>query len=209
MRICAAICLLGLALLGGCQYLPHSTFFKSPENEPNPAFVRIINFTQHDAIYQTENGVRTGGVIRRGELPFVHTQDIGMPKAGQQLTFDFYETKLRPNLETEISMSWEGSRTEYCYNGALFTPKPGHYYEFRMSSGSSGTCKMHSNLIVRDEQGQGWHLLPNPDVTYTTGSGVKTTSYGNESFRDSNYKPSYPLPEPAPPLSPFSSIHTH
>ncbi|WP_122314301.1 hypothetical protein [Pseudomonas cichorii] len=30
------LCLLCLPLLSGCQYLPHSSFFKAPENEPNP-----------------------------------------------------------------------------------------------------------------------------------------------------------------------------
>lgn len=194
MRIAAAIWLLGLPLLGGCQYLPHSTFFKAPENEPNPAWVRIINFTQHAAIYQEENGVKTGGMIRRGELPFVHTQDMNMPKAGQDLTFDFYETPVRPGIKTRIYMSWEGNRTEYCYNSAEFMPKPGHFYEFWLSSGRSGTCKMHASLVERDAQGEGWHLTPNPDVTYADGSDVHEVVYGSEQFRDSNYKPNYPLP---------------
>lgn len=194
MRIRHALWLLALPLAAGCQYLPHSSFFKAPENEQNPAWVRIINFTQHSAIYQYDNGVKTGGVIRRGELPFVHTQDMNMPKAGQDLTFDFYETPVRPSLKTEVHMSWQGSRTEFCYNSAEFTPKPGHYYEFWMTSGGSGKCRMQANLVERDAQGQGWHLTPNPDVTYSTGSAVKDVSYGSEAFRDPNYKPTYPLP---------------
>ncbi|HKS11519.1 MAG TPA: hypothetical protein VJS90_00630 [Pseudomonas sp.] len=186
MRISHASWLLVLPLLGGCQYLPHSTFFKAPENEPNPAWVRIVNFTQHAAIYQVENGVKTGGAVRRGELPFVHTQDMNMPKAGQDLTFDFYETPVRPDLKSEVYMEWEGNRTEYCYNIAQFTPKPGHYYEFWMTSGHSGKCKMHSSLIERDAQGEGWHLTPNPDVTYSTGSDVNDVTYGNGLLRDSD-----------------------
>jgi hypothetical protein len=79
--------------------------------------------------------VKTGGVIRRGELPFVHTQDMNMPKAGQDLTFDFYETPVRPDLKTEVYMKWQGDRSEYCFNTAQFTPKPGHYHEFWMTSG--------------------------------------------------------------------------
>ena len=88
MSIRTALCLLALPLFAGCQYLPHTDYFTAPENEPNPAWIRIVNFTQHADLYQYENGIRSGGVIRSGPLPFIHTQDEGMPKAGQNLTSD-------------------------------------------------------------------------------------------------------------------------
>ncbi|MFJ4145233.1 hypothetical protein [Pseudomonas sp. NPDC089734] len=192
MFTCRNLPLLCLPLIAGCQFLPHSSFFKAPENEPNPAWVRIVNFTQHSAIYQEVNGVRTGGVIRRGELPFIHTQDKGMPKAGQDLTFDFYETQVRPGVETQVFMNWQGERTQYCFVTAAFTPKAGRYYQFEMTSGDSGTCTMTSTLVEPDKDGTGWHLSPNPDVTYPRGSHVGKTIYSIERYRDSSYKPFTP-----------------
>ena len=84
MSIRRTLCFLTLPLFAGCQYFPHFHYFKAPENEPNPAWVRVVNFTQHADIYQYENGVRSGGSVRTGPLPFTHTQDVGMPKAGHR-----------------------------------------------------------------------------------------------------------------------------
>ena len=176
-------------LLTACQYLPHAPLFTPPENEPNPAWIRIVDYTQHAEIFQYANGTRTGGSIRRGQLPFIHTQDMGMPKAGQDLTFDFYETPVHPGLETDVHMSWEGDRTQFCFVTAKFTPKAGHYYQFTLSAGyNRETCTMYPTLVERDAQGDGWHLTPNPDVTYPHGSNQGKTIYGNEQYRDPNYK---------------------
>ena len=82
---------------------------------------------QHASLYQYENGIRSGGVIRSGPLPFIHTQDEGMPKAGQNLTSDYYETRIRPGIETHVGMYWEGARTRSCYVSTQFTAEPGHY----------------------------------------------------------------------------------
>lgn len=189
MRVSRCLWLLALPLLNGCQYLPHSTFFKAPEHEPNPAWVRIVNFTQHAAIYQHESGVLSGGVIRRGELPFTHTQDIGMPKAGQDLTFDYYETTIRPGIDTDVFMNWEGSRTQYCYVKARFTPQAGRYYQFLMTSASSnGKCKMYPTLIERSAEGGDWRLVPNPDVSYPDGTDTGNAVYSEERYRDPDYK---------------------
>ncbi|MDZ5602717.1 hypothetical protein SJI00_08020 [Pseudomonas sp. RP23018S] len=197
MRITRYLWLLTLPLLNGCQYLPHSTFFKAPEHEPNPAWVRIVNFTQHAALYQYDGGVKTGGVIRRGELPFVHTQDIGMPKAGQDLTFDYYETTVRPGLETDVYMNWKGSRTEFCHVTAKFTPQAGRYYQFVLTSASStGTCRLSPTLIERDGSAGDWRLIPNPDVSYPQGSNTGTTVYGNEMYRNPDYKRGQPAGYP-------------
>ncbi|MGF6094843.1 hypothetical protein [Pseudomonas sp. 18175] len=181
--------LLILPFFAGCQYLPKTYYFTAPENEPNPAYLRIVDFTQHADIYQYENGVRSGGVIRSGPLPFIHTQDIGMPKAGQDLTFDYYETKVRPGIETHVGMFWEGPNTRSCSITAVFTPQPGRYYQFEMTSGSSGTCKAYPSLIERDPKGSGWHLTPNLEVTYPHDSPRAKTYYKDDRYKDPNYKP--------------------
>lgn len=185
----STLCLLLLPMFAGCQYLPHTNYFVAPVNEPNPARIRIVNFTQHAAIYQSANGVETGGVVRTGPLPFIHTQDIGMPKAGQNLTWDYYESTIRPGLETSVYMSWEGSRTRTCFVTTKFTPEAGRYYQFLLTSGSGGTCTLYATLIKRDEDGAGWHLIPNQDVTYKYDGPTAKSFYTNSKFEDSNYQP--------------------
>ncbi len=189
MSIRSTLCLLVLPLFAGCQFLPHTNYFTAPENEANPAWIRIVNFTQHADIYQYENGVRSGGVIRRGPLPFTHTQDEGMPKAGQDLTWDYFETRIRPGIETKVGMFWEGSRTQSCYVTTKFTPQAGRYYQFRLTSGSGGTCTLYPSLIERDEDGTGWHLTPNPNVTYDGDGPTAKTHYSNSRFEDPKYQP--------------------
>lgn len=182
-----ALGLTGLAVLSGCQYIPHNSFFTPPENEQNPAWIRIVNYTQHSGIYQYENGVRSGGLIRRNVFVIVHTQEKGMPKAGQDLTFNYYETPIRPNIETKIAMSYVGDRTDFCAIGATFKPKAGHYYQFSMYS-SSGKCTMHSDLIERGSDGSGWHLSPNKEVAYSDGSNVSKTIFYDSRYEDPDYK---------------------
>ena len=165
-------------LLGGCQFLPHHDFFIAPVDEPNPAWIRIINYTQHSEIYQYPGGVRTGGLIRSSEWVLINTQDRGMPKAGQDLTFDYYETPVRPGIETMVSMTYVGNETDSCTVSPRFTPKAGEYYQFRMSSGPGvGSCTMQATRIVQDAEGKGWHLQANPDVVYPKGSNRSETSY--------------------------------
>ena len=183
------IYLLLLPLFSGCQYLPHTDYFTAPEHEPNPAWIRIINYTQHASIYQYENGVRSGGVVRSGPLPFINTQDAGMPKAGQDLTFDYYETPVRPGIETHVNMMWEGPRTRHCSVTTRFTPQAGHYYQFQLTSGSGDTCISSASLVERDKDGAGWHLTPNPDVTYKYEGPTAKKTYSNSSFEDPNYHP--------------------
>lgn len=193
MRIALALCLLGPPLLGGCQFMPHNAFFVAPQNEPNPAWVRIVHYTQHAGIYQFENGVRSGGLIRRNEFVLVHTQDKGMPKAGQDLTFDYYETPVRPDVRTEVSMAYQGERTDYCTVTASFIPEAGRYYQFLLRSDSGvGKCVMYPTLIEKGPQGTGWHLRANPDVSYPKGSPEGTTRYGFEQYRDPAYKAMQP-----------------
>ncbi|MCI8211973.1 hypothetical protein AUC61_20785 [Pseudomonas sp. S25] len=189
MSIRSTLCLLALPLFAGCQFLPHTNYFTAPENEANPAWIRIVNFTQHADIYQYENGVRSGGVIRSGPLPFTHTQDEGMPKAGQDLTWDYFETRIRPGIETKVGMFWEGSRTRSCYVTTKFTPQAGRYYQFRLTSGSGGTCTLYPSLIERDKDGTGWHLTPNPNVTYYGDGPTAKTHYNNSRFEDPKYQP--------------------
>ncbi|MCX9149457.1 MULTISPECIES: hypothetical protein [Pseudomonas] len=189
MSIRRTLCFLTLPLFAGCQYFPHFHYFKAPENEPNPAWVRVVNFTQHADIYQYENGVRSGGSVRTGPLPFTHTQDVGMPKAGQNLTSDYYETPIRPGIETQVSMFWKGSRTRSCYVTTQFTPQAGRYYQFRLTSGSGGTCTLYPSLIERDNDGTGWHLTPNPEVTYIGEGPTAKMHYNNSRFEDPNYHP--------------------
>ncbi|PIB57673.1 hypothetical protein [Pseudomonas sp. 2822-17] len=189
MSIRTALCLLTLPLFAGCQYFPHTDYFTAPANEPNPAWIRIVNFTQHADLYQYENGKRSGGVIRSGLLPFIHTQDQGMPKAGQTLTSDYYETQIRPGIETHVGMSWEGARTRSCFVTAKFTPQAGRFYQFRLTSGSSGTCTLYPSLIERDKDGEGWHLTPNSQVTYKGGGPTAKTHYNNSRFEDPDYHP--------------------
>ena len=184
-----SLCLLLLPLLAGCQFLPHTSYFTAPVNEPNPAWVRIVNYTQHASLYQYENGVRTGGVIRSGPLPFINTQDMGMPKAGQDLTFDYYETRVRPDLKTEVSMIWEGPRTLSCFVTIRFTPKAGRYYQFMLNAGSGDFCTSDASLIERDKNGTAWHLTPNPDVTYKYNGPTTEKRFTNSSFADPNYHP--------------------
>ena len=181
--------LLILPFFAGCQYLPKTDYFTAPENEPSPAFIRINNYTQHAAIYQYDKGVRSGGVVRSGPLPFIHTQDIGMPKAGQDLTFDYFESRIRPGIETRVHMSWEDERTRSCLVTAVFTPQPGRYYQFQLNSGSNATCTLSSTLVERDETGTGWHLTRNPDVTYPDGGPTHESYYRNDRYKDSNYRP--------------------
>ena len=197
MTVRRTCCLLTLSMLAGCQYLPQTHYFTAPENEPNPAWIRIVNFTQHADLYQYENGVRSGGVIRSGPLPFIHTQDEGMPKAGQNLTSDYYETRIRPGIETQVGMYWEGSRTKTCYVTSQFTPQAGRFYQFKLTSGSSGTCTLYPSLIERDKEGDGWHLTPNPQVTYTPRGPTARTSYRDSRFEDADYTPA---PETQPGL---------
>ncbi|WP_256352052.1 hypothetical protein [Pseudomonas yamanorum] len=97
-----APCLLTLALFAGCQYFPKTDYFTTPETEPNSTWIRIVNFTQHGDLYQYENGIRSCGVIRSGPLPFIHSRDEGMPRAGQNLTSYYYETRIRPGIETNV-----------------------------------------------------------------------------------------------------------
>lgn len=184
-----ALCLLTLPLFAGCQYLPHTDYFTAPDNEPNPAWIRIVNFTQHADLYQYENGVRSGGVIRSGPLPFIHTRDEGMPKAGQNLTSDYYETRIRPGIETHVGMFWEGARTQSCYVTTTFTPQAGRLYQFRLTSGSAGTCTLYPSLIERDKDGDGWHLTPNSQVTYKGEGPTAKTHYNNSRFKDPDYHP--------------------
>ncbi|WP_226456941.1 hypothetical protein [Pseudomonas sp. AF03-9] len=189
MSLRPTLCLLALPLFAGCQYFPHTAYFKAPENEPNPAWIRIVNFTQHADLYQYENGVRSGGVIRSGPLPLIHTQDEGMPKAGQNLTSDYYETRIRPGIETHVGMFWEGVRTQSCYVTTTFTPQAGRYYQFRLTSGSAGTCTLYPSLIERDKEGDGWHLTPNLQVTYKGEGPTAKTHYNNSRFADPDYHP--------------------
>lgn len=178
MRPFPSLWLLGLPLLGGCQFLPHHHFFTPPPNEANPAWVRIVNYTQHAEIHQFEGKARTGGLIRNSEWVLRNTQDRGIPKAGQALTSDYYETPVRPNLETEVSISYQGGESDFCTVSPRFTPKAGHYYQFLLSAGyRTGMCTMHATLIERDADGQGWHLSPNPEVTYSSGSNESKTLY--------------------------------
>ncbi|HCN62138.1 MAG TPA: hypothetical protein DIT33_01915 [Pseudomonas sp.] len=185
----STLCLLLLPMFAGCQYLPHTDYFVAPANEPNPAWIRVVNFTQHAAIYQSANGVKTGGVVRTGPLPFIHTQDIGMPKAGQNLTWDYYESTLRPGLETSVYMSWEGTRTRTCFVTTTFTPEAGRYYQFLLTSGDGGTCTLYPTLIERDKDSTGWHLVPNKDVTYKYDGPTAKSFYTNSQFEDPNYQP--------------------
>lgn len=185
----ASLGLLALPLLAGCQFFPHTSYFTAPVNEPNPAWVRIVNYTQHASLYQYENGVQTGGVIRSGPLPFINTQDMGMPKAGQDLTFDYYETRVRPDAETEVSMIWEGPRTLSCFVTIRFTPKAGRYYQFMLNAGSGDFCTSSASLIERDKNGTAWHLTPNPDVTYKYNGPKTKKRFTNSSFEDPNYHP--------------------
>jgi len=189
MPIRPSLCLLILPLFAGCQYLPHTYYFTAPEHEPNPAWIRIVNFTQHADIYQYENGVRSGGVVRTGALPLANTQDVGMPKAGQDLTSDYYETPVKPGIETHVGMFWEGPRTQSCFVTVEFTPQAGRYYQFSLTSGSNGTCTASPLLIERDKDGDGWHLTPNPDVTYSPAGPKAKTYYKNGRFEDPNYQP--------------------
>ncbi len=189
MSIRPALCLLALPLFAGCQYFPHTDYFTAPANEPNPAWIRIVNFTQHADLYQYENGIRSGGVIRSGPLPFTVTQDEGMPKAGQNLTSDYYETRVRPGIETHVGMFWEGSRTRSCYVTAKFTPQAGHFYQFRLTSGSAGSCTLYPSLIERDKDGDGWHLTPNSQVTYKGDGPTGKTNHNNSRFEDPDYHP--------------------
>lgn len=182
-------CLVLLPMFAGCKYLPHTYYFVAPANEPNPAWIRVVNFTQHAAIYQTNNGVRTGGVVRTGPLPFTHTQDIGMPKAGQDLTWDYYESTIRPGLETTVYMTWEGSRTRTCFVTTQFTPEAGRYYQFLLTSGSSGKCTLSPTLIERDKEGTGWHLVRNENVTYENYGPTAETFYTNSQFENPDYQP--------------------
>lgn len=185
----STLCLLLLPMFAGCQYLPHTDYFVAPANEPNPAWIRVVNFTQHAAIYQSANGAKTGGVVRTGPLPFIHTQDIGMPKAGQNLTWDYYESTLRPGLETSVYMSWEGTRTRTCFVTTTFTPEAGRYYQFLLTSGDGGTCTLYPTLIERDKDSTGWHLVPNKDVTYKYDGPTAKSFYTNSQFEDPNYQP--------------------
>lgn len=189
MSIRHTLCFMILPLFAGCQYFPHTNYFTAPENESNPAWVRIVNFTQHADIYQYESGVRSGGVIRTGPFPFIHTQDEGMPKAGQDLTFDYYETRVRPGIETHVGMFWEGPRTQSCFVTVEFKPEAGRFYQFSLTSGSNGTCTAQASLIERDKDGSGWHLTPNPDVTYTPDGPTAKTYYKIERFKDPKYQP--------------------
>lgn len=189
MSIRPALCLLALPLFAGCQYFPHTDYFTAPANEPNPAWIRIVNFTQHADLYQYENSRRSGGVIRSGPLPFTVTQDEGMPKAGQKLTSDYYETRVRSGIETHVGMFWEGARTQSCSVTAKFTPQAGRFYQFRLTSGSAGSCTLYPSLIERDKDGDGWHLTPNPQVTYKGEGPTAKTHYGNSRFEDPDYHP--------------------
>ena len=189
MSIRPALCLLALPFFAGCQYFPHTDYFTAPANEPNPAWIRIVNFTQHADLYQYENGRRSGGVIRSGPLPFTVTQDEGMPKAGQKLTSDYYETRVRPGIETHVGMFWEGARTQSCSVTAKFTPHAGRFYQFRLTSGSAGSCTLYPSLIERDKDGDGWHLTPNPQVTYNGDGPTAKTHYENSRFENPNYRP--------------------
>lgn len=112
-----------------------------------------------------------------------------MPKVGQNLTSDYYETRIRPGIETHVGMFWEGARTQSCYVTAKFTPQAGRYYQFRLTSGSSGTCTLYSSLIERDKEGNGWHLTPNPQVTYKGEGLTAKTHYNNSRFEDPDYHP--------------------
>lgn len=189
MSIHPALCLLTLPFFAGCQYFPHTDYFTAPANEPNPAWIRIVNFTQHADLYQYENGRRSGGVIRSGALPFIHTQDEGMPKAGQNLTSDYYETRVKLGIETHVGMFWEGARTQSCSVTAKFTPQAGRFYQFRLTSGSAGSCTLYPSLIERDKDGDGWNLTPNPQVTYKGEGPTAKTHYSNSRFEDSDYHP--------------------
>lgn len=75
---------------------------------------------------------------------------------------------------------------------AVFTPQPGRYYQFEMTSGSSGTCKASPSLIERHQSGSGWHLTPNLEVTYPHDGPRAKTSYSDERYKDSTYKPFTP-----------------
>ncbi|MDA3136082.1 hypothetical protein HG619_07620 [Pseudomonas syringae] len=188
MSIRPLLCLLALPLFAGCQFLPHTNYFTAPENEPNPAWVRIVDYTQHAEIYQYENGKRSGGAVRTGPCRSP-TQDVGMPKAGQDLTWDYYETQIRPGIETQVDLFWEGTRTRSCYVSTKFTPQAGRYYQFRLTSGSSGNCRLYASLIERDKEGSGWHLTPNPQVTYNGDGPTAKTHYENSRFENPNYRP--------------------
>jgi len=124
MSLRTSFCLLALPLLTGCQYLPHTNYFTAPANEPNPAWVRIVNYTQHAAIYQYEDGVRSGGVVRTGPLPFINTQDVGMPKAGR-----YYQFKL--NKGPRDSCTSDASLIERGKDGISWhlTPNPDVTYK--------------------------------------------------------------------------------
>ncbi|WP_313451329.1 hypothetical protein [Pseudomonas rhodesiae] len=189
MSIRATFCLLTLPLFAGCQYFPHTDYFTAPEHESNPAWIRIVNVTQHADLYQYQDGKRSGGVIRSGPLPFIQTRDEGMPKAGQNLTSDYYETQIRPGIETHVGMLWEGGRTQSCYVTAKFTPQAGRFYQFRLTSGSTGTCTMYPSLIERDKDGDGWHLTPNSQVTYKGEGPTAKTHYNNSRFENPDYHP--------------------
>ncbi|WP_437879843.1 hypothetical protein [Pseudomonas sp. LRF_L74] len=193
-----ALPLLALVLpLGGCQFLPHHDFFVPADNEPNPAWVRMVNYTQHSALYQYPASGRTGGLIRSSEWVLINTQDRGMPKAGQDLTFDYYETPVVPGVKTSVQMEYQGPDTDFCVVAAEFVPQAGHYYQFELNSGYRlGKCTMSATLVERGDDGE-WHLKPNAEVTYPDGNESQTIYF------------SEPREAPAPVYDPYEPSPVH
>jgi hypothetical protein len=79
----STLCLLLLPMFAGCQYLPHTDYFVAPANEPNPAWIRVVNFTQHAAIYQSANGVKTGAWSVPGLSHLSIPRTLACPKLGK------------------------------------------------------------------------------------------------------------------------------
>ena len=89
-----------------------------------------------------------------------------------------------------------------------FTPKAGHYYQFLLSAGyRTGMCTMHATLIERDADGQGWHLSPNPDVTYSSGSNESKTLYIFEPRRETPNPVYQPVGRPSFPTAAANQPH--
>lgn len=124
--------------------------------------------TESNALYQEQNGKRSGGLIRKSIVILTNTQDRGMPKvSGKESAYtgDYYETPVIAGLKTTIYHTYVGAR-DRCINITTFVPEKGHYYQLSQAVYLHNfRCIARPNELIKNAQGQ-WTLKPLTNVTY-------------------------------------------
>lgn len=155
MRLLKYVLVFVIANISGCSnFFPEPKTYVPPVNSVDVAKIRLIGPPMSYAIYPKDsNSKQTGGWVEKHNRylnPFLgSTKDIGLPKVtGKSYKNDYFETYLRPEVETTIYHSlYQG-----CHVSLDFKPEKSRIYEARISYGDkTGYCVLYLKEVVMDK----------------------------------------------------------